>query len=310
MEKKDDQFEEFFQTLPHKHACGTVFAKYKGFWFAADFLHGVITFRDHFESRDSDIILATMPKSGTTWLKALTFSIINRKKYSVLTSPLLFNNPHLIVPFFEVDLYNGGKIPDVKSIPNPRIFSTHVPFQCLPNTILNNPSCRIIYLCRNPLDVFTSTIHFHLQNGLFPPGPESIIMDGAFESFCKGIFQYGRFWDHILEYWEASVKDPKRVLFLKYEDLKMDINSCVKKMAEFLGCEFSPQEEDEGLIEEIVTLCSLKSLKNLECNKSGEASGKEKSVWANFLTPSMAERLESLMKEKFAGSGLTVNIHG
>lgn len=153
MEKKlDDQFEEFFQTLPQKHASGTVFAQYKGFWFNAPFLHGIMTFHKHFEAQNSDVILVTFPKAGTTWLKALTFTIVNRRKYSILDTPLLFNNPHALVPFFELNLYKDGKIPNVKSIPRPRIFSTHVPFQCFPNTILNNSRVRIIYLCRNPMD--------------------------------------------------------------------------------------------------------------------------------------------------------------
>ncbi|CAI9109365.1 OLC1v1009176C1 [Oldenlandia corymbosa var. corymbosa] len=320
MEKKDDQFEEFFKTLPQKHACGSLFAQYKGFWFDGAFLHGVITFYNHFEAHNSDIILATIPKAGTTWLKALTFSIVNRKKYSIPDSPLLFNNPHLLVPFLEASLYNKGKVPNVKSIPSPRIFATHIPLQCLPNTILGNSSCRIIYLCRNPLDLFTSSIHFLIQNGLFPQEPES--MDGAFESFCEGIFQYGPFWDHMLGYWEASIKDSNKVLFLKYEDLKRDINSFVKKIAEFMGYGFSQLEEDEGMVEQVAKLCSLETLKYLDCNNKGGSSHSVIKVafrsffrkgkvgdWANFLTPTMAKRLEDLMKEKFKDTGLTLTIH-
>ncbi|CAI9109366.1 OLC1v1009177C1 [Oldenlandia corymbosa var. corymbosa] len=283
MEKKDENFEDFFQKLPQKDASGSVIAQYKGFWFDAGLLHGTITFHDHFKANDSDIILATMPKSGTTWLKALTFSIINRKIYSnILDSPLLFNNPHQLIPFLETHLYEEGKVPDINSIPSPHIFSTHIPYQCLPNTILVDSGCRVIYICRNALEIFTSMRYFTLQNGWVRP--DSMYTDGAYELFCEGTTQYGPFWDHDLGYWEASLKNPKKILFLKYEDLKKDVISCMKKLAEFLGCGFSPQEESEG---------------------KGEIGD-----CVNFLTPSMAEHLESVMKEKFKESGLSLCIHG
>ncbi|CAI9095108.1 OLC1v1030969C1 [Oldenlandia corymbosa var. corymbosa] len=333
MEKNDDQFEEFFQGLPKNNVTGYVLAQYKGFWFDAPLLQGTLTFRQHFQQQDSDIILATMPKSGTTWLKALVFSIVNRKTYPDLNNhPLLFHNPHRLVPFFEINLYKNGQIPDqdhINAIPSPRIFATHIPYQCLPNTILeanNNSSCRIIYLCRNPLDAFTAMMHFVLRNGLLPQDghdhQSAMSLDVPFKSFCDGTYQYGPFWDHVLEYWEASIKDPIKVMFLKFEDLKKDINSSVKKIAEHLGCAFSPEEENGGLVEEISKLCSIDNLKNLECNQKGETETVHKAAhnsffrkgevgdWANFLTPPMAERLERLMKEKFAESGVTLNIHG
>ncbi|KAL3500030.1 hypothetical protein ACH5RR_039123 [Cinchona calisaya] len=324
MEIKDDQFKEFFQSLPEKSATGgNLLANYRGFWFGAHLLEGTITFQKHFKANDTDIILATMPKSGTTWLKALTFSIITRNNHSVAQSPLLFSNPHQLVSFFEINLYKDGKIPDIDSIPCPRIFATHIPCQCLPNTILDSSNCRIIYLCRNPLDMFTSMLHFSLQNGFLPQQPqETMSMDGLFESFCQGTYQYGPFWDHFLGYWNASLKNPQKVLFLKYEDLKEDTNGYVKKIADFLGCAFSSEEEEAGVVEEITSLCSLENLKNLECNKRGETKSFFKAKhstffrkgevgdWVNFLSPSMANRLEKLVQEKFGESGLTLEIHG
>lgn len=59
----------------------------------------------------------------------------------------------------------------------------------------------------------------------------------------------------------ASLKDPKKVLFFKYEDLKEDTLLNVKKISEFLGCSFTNEEE------EIVRICSFECVKNLEVNK-------------------------------------------
>ncbi|CAI9108356.1 OLC1v1007929C1 [Oldenlandia corymbosa var. corymbosa] len=327
MEQKfEDQLESLLQKLPKKHKFGREFAQYNGFWFLAANLRGMLRFREHFkETRDSDIILATMPKSGTTWLKALTWSIVNREKYPISESPLLYNNPHGLVPFLEAELYARPKIPDIESMPDPRIFATHVLYQCLPNTMLEGSSCKVIYICRNPLDVFTSWLHFLLQNDAFPQGldrDQSMFVNEVFQAFCEDTFHYGPFWDHVLGYWQASLNNPEKVLFLKYEDLQTDINSSVRKIAEFLGYCFSKKEENEGLFEEIAKLCSFQNLKNLDCNKYGETQNhvfKSKNSsyfrkgkvgdWVDFLSPSMAERLQSLTQDKLAGSGLTLKMH-
>jgi len=78
---------------------------YKGVWYPVFAIRGALSFRQHFIAQDTDIILASMPKSGTTWLKALTFSVVNRNIYSPKESPLLPTPPHELVRFFEIDLY-------------------------------------------------------------------------------------------------------------------------------------------------------------------------------------------------------------
>ncbi|KAL0407855.1 UNVERIFIED_CONTAM: Flavonol 4'-sulfotransferase [Sesamum radiatum] len=128
---------------------------------------------------------------------------------------------------------------------------------------------------------------------------------------------YGPFWDNILGYWNAHLENPGKVLFLKYEDLKEDITSQVKKIAEFIGFPFSQEEEEQGLIDQISGLCSFESLKNLDLNKTGDINGILKysslfrkgqvGYWTNYLTPAMAERMKQLMDSKFEGSGLMFN---
>ncbi|KAI3457425.1 hypothetical protein Pfo_014088 [Paulownia fortunei] len=289
--------------------------QYQRSWFPVRDFRGVLSCQKNFKAHETDIILATMPKAGTTWLKALTFSIVNRHLYnsSMDESPLLTSSSHDLVPFLELDTYRVDENPDLEGIPSPRIFTTHVPYGVLPDSIRES-RCKIIYICRNPLDQFVSHRFFLLRNR-FQPEEETLSLDEAFEMYCNGIHPFGPFWDHMLEYFDACSKKPDSVLFLKYEELKEDIVSSLKKMAEFIGIPFSVEEEKQGRIEEIASLCSMKNLKNLNVNKDGKWNGivanssfyrkGEVGDWKNHLTPSMAERVDKILEEKLSGSGLT-----
>lgn len=312
-------FDKIFQDLPQVNTCRGNLGQFRGIWFNSNMFHSVMSVRKHFEAKDKDIILATVPKSGTTWLKALTYAIVNRGNHSIDQSPLLSSNPHELIPFLEnvISLQENYANCNV----SPRIVSTHIPYQCLPESVHLSKS-KIIYLCRNPLDVFASTMAFASENKLVKLAP----LEVEFRSFRDGFQSFGPFWDHILGYWKQSLKtdhdDGPKVLFLRYEDLKKDINSAVKKMAGFLGFPISVEEEANGVVEVIARLCSFENLKNLEVNKKGETQTTMVKVknnsffrkgevgdWKNTLTPSMAEEIEKIMKEKFAGSGLALEIH-
>ncbi|KAF5186042.1 Cytosolic sulfotransferase [Thalictrum thalictroides] len=151
------------------------------------------------------------------------------------------------------------------------------------------------------------------------PSLQSINIEESFERFCKGIEMFGPCWEQALEYWKMSVEEPEEILFLKFEDLKADINSQLKRIAEHLGCPFSSEEQNGGVIEDIANLCSFEHLRNLEVNKTGKlffSQVVENNVffrkgevgdWMNILTPSMAEKLDQVVKHKLHGSGLTLN---
>ncbi|KAL7081903.1 hypothetical protein ACP275_14G067500 [Erythranthe tilingii] len=317
----DDQLQKLEQRT---NWDGWRIVKYQGFWCPLPFFRPALSAQKYFKAKDSDIILSSLPKSGTTWLKALTFSVANRSTYmcnidTSQISPLLTSNPHKVVPFLELNLYLNQENPDLEQTSTPRIFATHMPFDALPDSIPKS-GCKIIYICRNPMDQFISFRHFSLDNKFGEEdrhgGP--LELDEAFDMFCDGIHLYGPFYEHMIGYWDAHLKNPDKVLFLKYEDLKDDIGLHVRKIAEFMGCPFSLEEEEQGLVEEISRVCSFENLKNLEVNKNGYSpSGIVKNSsyfrkgqvgdWANHLTPAMAERMEKLIKTKLQGSGLTLH---
>ncbi|KAJ7009837.1 hypothetical protein D5086_000321 [Populus alba] len=312
----EDSFQEFVLNLPRgKDWDGAPLLLYNDTWYPAYCIRGVVSFQQNFRAQATDIIVASLPKSGTTWLKALTFSVVNRDRYSPGESPLTTTPPHELVPFFENDLYLKSPNPDL-DFPPPRILACHTHYTSLPQSIRDS-NCKIVYICRNPLDQVVSYFHF-LRNRVSGSTKPLSSIDECFENICRGVQSHGPFWNSMLSYWKASLERPDKVLFLKYEELKEDIILNLKRLAEFLGFPFTEEEEKGGVIEEISRLCSFDNLKDLEVNRSGvHSSGFSNSAffrkgevgdWGNHLSPSMAERFWKIVEEKLDGSGLTFKI--
>ncbi|CAJ1978300.1 unnamed protein product [Sphenostylis stenocarpa] len=275
-----------------------------------------VLYLKEFQAKESDVVVASFPKSGTIWLKALTFAIVNHQSFSSLEDhPLLTSNPHELVPFFEF-IFGGNYIHDqnlhLSTMTEPRIFGTHTPFPSLPKSIKES-NCKIVYICRNPFDNFVSAWNYF--NKIKPVIVSELTLEEAFEMYCNGIMDYGPWWSHMLGYWEESMARPNKVLFLKYDDLKGDVNQHVKIIAKFLDCPFSEEEASNEMIESIIKLCSFEKMKDLEVNKSGMYKGSiekknffrkgETGDWVNYFSPSMIEKLSKIIEEKLNGSGLS-----
>ncbi|GLU20318.1 hypothetical protein SLE2022_365250 [Rubroshorea leprosula] len=318
-EEPPKSYREFISTLPRTKGWNAEddLYHYQGFWFHPTFLDGIMSAQDYFKAQPSDILICSTPRSGTTWLKALAFAIVTRNSFDDSTSPLLSKVPHECVPFVEMDLSHGSSARD----PEMPLLSTHIPFSSLPKSVLES-GCRIVYICRDSKDAFVSMFHFarrlQIQRNLEP-----LSLEEVFELFCEGKCNYGPQWDHVLGYWRASLERPEKILFLKYEEVKEDTAVYVKKLAEFIGCPFSPEEEETGAVEKIVKMCSFENLSNLEVNKTGKHredtpisiqnnvffwKGKI-GEWENHLTPEMAARLDRITEQKLGNSGLNLVRH-
>ncbi|KZV35477.1 cytosolic sulfotransferase 12 [Dorcoceras hygrometricum] len=308
------EFKSLISNLPQdKGMLASSLHQYQGFWYSPKLLQAAILCQQHFQARDSDIFLVSTPKSGATWLKAIIFSLVNRKKHPPDSEnhPLISTNPHDLVPFVEVKLYTGYQIPDLESWSSPRLFATHIPYFSLPESVRKSRDCKIVYLCRDPKDVFVSLWHFTNRLRLKEMGTNSLAH--VFDRFCNGASILGPFWDHVLLHWNQSKENPDRIFFLKFEDLKRDPQCYLRRLAEFLGCPFSKEEEGLGMMQEILKICSFENLSGLEINRNGKlSSGEENKAffrrgevgdWRNYLTDDMAEKLDGISDKKFGGSG-------
>ncbi|CAJ1936140.1 unnamed protein product [Sphenostylis stenocarpa] len=317
----NEKHHELVLSLPKESGLGAVpyLHLFQGFWCPSHCIQGVENFQKHFHAKDNDVFVASFPKSGTTWLKALTFAIVNLPSFSSFEHhPLLTSNPHELVSYPEFILSRDfhDQVLSLSNMSEPRLFSTHVPFSSLPESVTKS-NCKIIYICRNPFDIFVSSWEFFTKLKLV--SLPALTYEEAFEKYCNGIVGFGPWWSHMLGFWKESIATPNKVLFLKYEDLKEDTEFHVKRMVEFLGCTITQREESTEMVENIIKLCRFEKMKDLEVNKSGEIDKftEKKNFfrkgkigdWINYLSPSMIEKLSKITEEKLSGSGLSFKMH-
>nr|CAB3481427.1 unnamed protein product [Digitaria exilis] len=292
-------------------------SQFQGCWLSEDFSKSAALVQAHFQPRPDDIILATYPKCGTTWLKALAFAITNRSHHPITCKnhPLLTHLPHDLVEDLEFPLrYLHHPVSELENLPSPRLLCTHLPLPLLPTSV-STIGCRIVYLCREPKDVLVSMWHY--MNKVYRDCFTEF--DRAFELFCEGVSLYGPIWDHYLGYWKQMTTEPNRVLFLKYDEMMADTGNHVKRLAEFFGGPVSVEEESSGIVQDIVKLCSFENLKKMPVNCSGvtnpiDGLAIENSVffrtgkvrdWENHMTEEMAKKLDRIIEDKLGGCGLT-----
>lgn len=334
-EKKEDEdrlnvthrrrsYDDLFAALPADDSWwGHRLRRYRDFWYPELALPLILSINQTFRARPSDILLVSQPKSGTTWLKALAFSILNRSRYSPSARqehPLLRSNPHDCIPFLRSFYDNETLLPNASldALPSPRLIALHHSCSTLPDSAVES-GCRIVYLARDPKDTLVS--HWHFFESVPAETAEPLSFDKAFELFCRGVSFYGPVWEHQLEYWQLSVRQPEKVMFLKYEHMMQDAARYVKKLAEFMECPISDEEEEGGVVEEIVRLCSFESLSGAEVNRVGDWGADSKGGiriknsaffrkgkvgdWKNHMSAKMAKMLDEIAVDKFRGSGLS-----
>ncbi|WZZ51503.1 hypothetical protein YC2023_051610 [Brassica napus] len=229
-------------------------------------------FKNGFHPQDTDIILASYPKSGATWLKALTVALLEKSKNRSTS------DPHGIVPCLEMDVYHESSSPHLdkfSATPRLNVKDTLVSWWLFGNAILKTEQTRS-----------------DLQS--------------KFESFCNGTIYYGPFWEHLLSYWLRILEDPKHVLFMRYEEMKSEPRDQIKRLEEFLA-----RRRELTCVRGLGALLSLGNLRSLEVKKTGKRNDVNHKDYGNkgevgdsknYLTTEMEKKIDMIIQEKLQGS--------
>nr|XP_006123298.3 amine sulfotransferase-like [Pelodiscus sinensis] len=268
--------------------------KHKGAYFVQDITTAeYIDSLEDFEIRDSDVFVATFPKSGTVWVQNI-LSLIYHEGHRDGTENIDLMDR---VPWLEYNLRNV----DYVNRPSPRLFATHLLHNLVPSD-LRNRTGKVIYVARNPKDVVVS--YFHFSN--FIVKLETISDFNVFlEKFLAGKVSPGSWLDHI-EGWFTH-RDDFNILFLTFEEMKKDLRGAVLKICKFLGKQLTEKELDT--VVENASFDNMKRDVRANYENIPETSLQEQGKgyflrkgtigdWKNTMTVAQSERFDSVFKGK------------
>ena len=172
-----------------------------------------IKVKNRFYIKDSDIFIASYPRSGNTWLRLLLADIILQLN-NFKTDTVLPIHQDKIIP--DMHVHDLSKF-EIQFDLLARLIKTHSLFGKIKGH-------KVIFLFRNPADTLCSYFHFHRRYiNLLPKTRDGI------DKFC---IEYTNDWlNHINSYINNHVKD--KMLFISYENLHSNTLNTLKKVAYF-----------------------------------------------------------------------------
>nr|XP_018909817.1 PREDICTED: estrogen sulfotransferase-like isoform X1 [Bemisia tabaci]XP_018909818.1 PREDICTED: estrogen sulfotransferase-like isoform X1 [Bemisia tabaci]XP_018909819.1 PREDICTED: estrogen sulfotransferase-like isoform X1 [Bemisia tabaci]XP_018909820.1 PREDICTED: estrogen sulfotransferase-like isoform X1 [Bemisia tabaci]XP_018909821.1 PREDICTED: estrogen sulfotransferase-like isoform X1 [Bemisia tabaci] len=272
--------------------------------------------------RDDDVFVCSFPKAGTTWAQEMVWCIANNldykgaevvlpERFPFLDYSIIYNHEVMYEedPDFSAPDYVMQSVKYVNELNTRRFIKTHLPFRLLPEKLQNfSTQAKIIYMCRNPKDACVSYYRYYQLIGDYTGD-----FDTLCNSFRNDMLPYSPFWQHVLEYW-AQRNNPC-VLFLRYEEMKKDLPSVIRRTATFLGKSLSEEE-----LPRLAQHLSFESMKGnravnykpqIQINKKYNLSERDGTTmpsgsvggWKKLMTPQTVKEFDAWSEAKVNGSG-------
>uniref|UniRef100_A0A0P4W7T2 Sulfotransferase domain-containing protein n=1 Tax=Scylla olivacea TaxID=85551 RepID=A0A0P4W7T2_SCYOL len=270
---------------------------------------------------ESDVVIATFPRSGTTWTQEIVWTMRNGLDFNAASnvsldfrSPFLeFDSLHplhkdlnenLVTSFLSrhpnEDPRLGGVFLQLAELAStPRTIKTHLPFSLLPDLL---GTCKVVYVARNPRDVCVS--YYHHQKSL-----KVAEFIGDFPDFvdlwCRDLCLQAPYWDHLKEAWER--RQHPNFLFLFYEDMKENLMKELKRLDAFLGTGLT-----EDQLRQVAEHTGISHMKNRSSVNPGSSSYSEQALkegrrdfirkgttgdWTNYFNPELEAKFQVWMKK-------------
>jgi len=256
------------------------------------------------------IWLASYPKSGNTWVRALLTNYLSKNKTNI------FNDIEKIKKFPEKGLFNGIVTEEILKKDNLELFKYFIEAQEKINqnnklnilkthnfagSIRNNPftdsknTCGLIYLIRDPRSVAVS--YARHANITFEKSVKFLLSKKRI-SMNEDFYPEARLsWNIHAESWINS-NFPK--ILIKYEDLHKDTLKNFRLILLFIQ-KFIKIEIDDKKINETIDNCSFENLSKLEKEYGfKERKGKENffrkgeiDEWKNLLPINLIKEIEN-----------------
>uniref|UniRef100_A0A671VJX6 Sulfotransferase n=1 Tax=Sparus aurata TaxID=8175 RepID=A0A671VJX6_SPAAU len=193
----------------------------------------------NFQARPDDILIATYPKAGTTWV-----SVILDLLYFGKTAPERHTSIPIYerVPFLEITFPSMDSGVDLAEnlATTPRLIKTHLPIQFVPKSFWEQ-NCKIVYVARNAKDNMVSYFHMDRMT-LTQPDPGD--WNTYLHRFMEGKVLFGSWYDHVNNWWKKK-QTYSKLHYMFYEDMIEDTGREIDKLCFFLGLSPSAEEKNQ-----------------------------------------------------------------
>ncbi|MEA5511736.1 sulfotransferase domain-containing protein [Crocosphaera sp. UHCC 0190] len=249
----------------------------------------------NYQAQPSDIFIVTYPKCGTTWTQYIVWLIQHNGEPLSASKKIEDDIPHL---------EEVGK-EKIEILPQPRVIKTHFPYNLTPY----HPQAKYIYIARNPFDCAVSFYHHtrgFIKHYNFAEGS----FEDFFECFIKGEVDFGDYFDHLVPWYKH--KDEHNVLFLTYENMKIEPKNAIIDIINFLGKAYKDRIKNEEILNKIIINSSLENMKKDQQRWSSKRPENmppfirkgQVGDWENYFSPEQQQRLIEKFMIRTAGTGL------
>ncbi|XP_076122160.1 cytosolic sulfotransferase 2-like [Alosa pseudoharengus] len=192
----------------------------------------------NFKALPDDILIATYPKAGTTWMSYILDLLYFKQKDKEREKSLpVFER----VPFLELAMPNYCTgVEALDTLPTrPRLIKTHLPIQFVPKSFWEQ-NCRMVYVARNAKDNAVSYYHFDRMN-MVQPEPKD--WNSFLQRFMDGKMVFGSWFDHVTGWWKKK-QTCSNILYMFYEDMVEDTGQELERLCSFLGLSTTAEERE------------------------------------------------------------------
>jgi len=191
----------------------------------------------HFKARPTDVLITTPPKAGTTWMQQILYQLRSGGDPD-------FSSIDEVVPWLEIQ--REGKswqqiLQHFETLPEPRIFKTHCTAEQTPGIGI----AKIILTSRDPRDCCVSFYH-HLMNMTDEArSNKEIPRPTSFDEHVEQWLEFAAWYRNVKSWWPYY--DHPKVLWLRYQDMKNDIESSIDQITAFLDWKITDEQKQKVL---------------------------------------------------------------
>jgi hypothetical protein len=285
--------------------------------------------------RPDDVVVASFPKCGTTFVEHIVLLLLHgadvsrlagvstKNSYVVPSTTTTTTTPDLPAGkiWVEACLEQDSRVADshgaefarmtwadFDAAPAPRLIKTHAPVHLIlgmADDVSMPTGTKVIVVTRNPMDACVSRFYH-----AFNPAKQGWNFGAWAACWLSGNTAFGDWFAWVRGWWARAQACPDQVLWVQYEDLKEDPTTHIARIARFLG----GVDDSPSFIAKVADLSAFQNVKEQAQVDGGDFQNHlRKGVvgdWQSHFSDEMAAAFVAKYQEELRGTQLVYEFGG